>query len=1099
MKQVKIAFIGGAIAALVGMSAIADDVKQAEALEGALVIKSQDAVAFVPVAAETQRVAWAKAPIKVDGDLADWEANGIKSRVFDTAQSVTWHGRDYAGAKDLAARLRLARDDAFFYVAVEIDDDSEPHPSQIEIGIAPANSPLITTWRDVGQRYGADDLHPAFNLGADGKVALRWAHVQSRMSQELVSNAFGNEEERRAFIEQLAPAAAGAKIFSTFARKTADGRATTVFECAFPWRLLLPYDPASYAPFNFNFVVRDADGGENGGRGMIGWKPGLAGTYSAAHFATLVFDPPAGRSGVDAFAQLPKFHYLNENLSAACSFHNHGAEVKGVLSLFDADRAVTNVFASAEVVLPPGFSRKEIAVHSEKLGKTKAGLRLELAIEGRPVQDIPVHVPALDELATIQPVQEVLDAIARIESNASVLSNLYEQVVAKGLDPTYPMAYWTLQQMFIARCKGDLRGGFSQLVLDNEAYLTKLFPEHKARMEAMLRDPKEQLKAPARPLPETLKIKDGFYHDANGPVFLWGPCVFWWMKNDQHYAWKLGFNSVGPELPVHNEKEHPAIAAYLENFRTNGMLVNASIGNSQFDELKKAHPEVANVDRNNFLAILIQHPIVRDEIKKRITKDIDFFKQFPGVRSYWLWNEPDYVNFSEMTRQDFIKFLKPKYKDVAALNARWKSDYKTFEDVQIARGLDGGNAAPWVDYQAFLNDLLADFFGFLHQTAKGVDPTRPTHTKYMCISAAFFDIEKLQAINDICGHDGNSGPRDLIFLDLCRSLYPDKPLSNTEIHIWYKDYFLVSLVPWRLALHGLADGNWWCWHANHRFSKTVGSAESMHALTIPALDIRRLYDPYMHALATKRARVATLFQDVVAGRSWGLVDNLRYQIAPAQYSLGVQPFYATEKTIAKGVLKDHTVLVAAEASFVKDATYAAVLKYARDGGTVVVLPQSFAANEYGDPRDTSELIPAEGGEPYGEGVRAIALGKGRVICIDQLDGPDPEAKPDNNKRQAVYRRVIDRAMRETGIVDPVRLVGAGTDPDALLGWDIRCAKVKDGYALCALPQDRWEMSELKLETDRPVKRIVNLITEKEVPVKDFKLDYGANLFRIELK
>lgn len=87
MKQVKIAFIGGAIAALVGMSAIADNVKQAEALEGALVIKSQDAVAFVPVAAETQRVAWAKAPIKVDGDLADWEANGIKSRVFDTARS----------------------------------------------------------------------------------------------------------------------------------------------------------------------------------------------------------------------------------------------------------------------------------------------------------------------------------------------------------------------------------------------------------------------------------------------------------------------------------------------------------------------------------------------------------------------------------------------------------------------------------------------------------------------------------------------------------------------------------------------------------------------------------------------------------------------------------------------------------------------------------------------------------------------------------------------------------------------------------------------------------------------------------------------------
>ena len=198
------------------------------------------------------------------------------------------------------------------------------------------------------------------------------------------------------------------------------------------------------------------------------------------------------------------------------------------------------------------------------------------------------------------------------------------------------------------------------------------------------------------------------------------------------------------------------------------------------------------------------------------------------------------------------------------------------------------------------------------------------------------------------------------------------------------------------------------------------------------------------------------------------------------------------------MLKDHKILVAAEASFVKDATYAGVLQYARGGGTVVVLPRSFAANEYGDPRDTAELIPAGGGEPYGAGVREIKLGKGRVICIDQLDGPDSEAKPDNDKRQSVYRRVLDRAMREAGVVDPVRLVAPESDPDALRGWDIRCAKVGAGYALCALPQDRWEMSALKLETDRPVKRIVNLITEKEVPVKAFTLDYGANLFLVEL-
>ena len=1080
--------------ALAAGAAFAAETKQEEALDGALVIKSQEAVVFVPVAAETAQVAWAASPIQVDGDLADWNAAGIAPRVFDDAKHVTWRGRDYGGGADLSAALRLCRDDDFLYVALEIADDKAPFPDAIEIGIAPADSPLITTWRDVGKRYGVDDVHAVFSFGSGDTVALRWAHAQTRMDRELVSNAFGNEEERRAFIDRRDPDAAGAKIFSKAARKEVGGRATTVFEIAFPWRMLAPYDPVSLAPLNFNFAVRDAD--EGGGSGFIGWKPGLVGTYSAAHYATLVFSPSKGRGGVDAYAQLPKHHYLNENIKAGFSFRNHAAEpVAGALALYDADPAATGALASAAVTLPPGFSRQEIAVHSEKVGKASAAFRAELKVEGRPAQAIAVHAPTLGEQVTIQPVQVLLDAIARIASNAAALSNLCAQVVAKGVDPAYPMAYWTLQEMFIGRCKDDVHQGKSQLILENEAYLAKLFAEHKARLEELLRDPGAQMKVPARPLPETLKIKDGFYHDGDKPVFLWGPCVFWWMRDQQHFAWRLGYNSVSPEVPYHKTNEIPEIRRYLENFRTNGMLVNASVGDWYFDDLRKEHPEVANVDRNNFLPIILQHPLAREEIRRRIEKAIGFYRQFPGVRSYWLWNEPDYVNFSEMTRQDFIKFLKPKYKDVAALNARWKSDYKAFEDVQIARGLDEANSAPWVDYQVFLQDLLADFFGFLNTTAKGIDSSRPTHVKYMSMSAGYFDIERLQSFFDIAGHDGNCGPRDIVFLDLCRSLYPGKPLVNTEIHIWYKDYDTVACVPWILALHGLADGNWWCWHADERFSKTVGSAESMHALTIPALDIRRLFHPYIHALVTKKQRVATLYPDVIAGRGWGVLDKFRYQIAPAQYSIGLQTFFATEKTIAGGVLEDHRILVATEAGHVKDATYAAILKYAKEGGTVITLPESFVTNEYGDPRDTAELIPAEGGAPFDEGVREIKLGKGRVLCIDRLDGPDPEAKPDGGKRQAVYRRVLYKAMGEAGLLDPVRLRPADGDADALLGWDVRSAKVQGGHVLCAL---RGGPAPLKLETDRPVKRIVDLVAGKDVPLEDFKVDAVASLFLVEL-
>ncbi len=1088
----------GACVAFVPVAASAANT--AEALDGALAIKSQDAVVYVPVQAVTASVAWAESPLRVDGDLGDWKKCGIEPQVFADAAHASWFKGVYRGKDDLSVALHLGRDDNFLYVAMEIGDDGLPPPERIEIGIAPANSPLITTWRDVGMRYGADDVHAVFGVSADGAVSLRWAHIQQRMDSAVIANSFGTEAERLAFIEQGAAEAADAKIFSKARRQTHGHRSVTCFEAAIPWKMLAPYDPVSYAPLNFNFTVSDTDAGAVPGRGVIGWKPGLAGTYSAAHFATLSFEPPAGRTTVDAYAQLPRFHYLNEKIATAFSFFNHGTAARsGTLELWERSASATGALATAAVSLPPGFSQKDLAVHSEAVGKTNCGFRALLKLEGQPAQELSVHVPTLNNIVTIQPLSEVEAAITGLETDAKALSNLYAQVEAKGLETTYPLAYLTLQQMFIARCRADLRGGDSRRVLNNTAYLAKLFDTHKARLEEILQNPAAQLKAPPRMAPEKLVLKDGYYHADGHPVFLWGPCTFWWMRNDQHYAWKLGFNSVGPELPVHSEKDRPALKAYLEAFRTNGLLVNAAIGNAQFDALKKEHPEVANVDRNNFLPILIQHPIARQEIIKRFQADIGFYREFPAVRSYWLWNEPDYVNYSEMTRRDFIEqYLKPQYKNIEALNARWKSAFKSFDEVTLPKDLDPANHAPWYDYQRFRDDLLADFFGFLDKTAKGIDPSRPTHTKYMCISAGFFNMERLQGLNDIAGHDGNSSDRDIIFLDLCKSLYPAKPLVNTEIHIWYKDWLMVAMVPWRLALHGLADGNWWCWHANARFSNSVGSAESMDALALAGLDVRRLFDPYIHALNVKAKPVATLYPDIVAGRSWGAVDRLRYEIAPAQYALGLQPFYATETRISQGELAKHKLLVACESDFVKQSTYKEVLEYVRGGGTVIVLPGGFAHNEYGDPRDAGALIPKEGGEAYCEGARAHALGKGRVICIEQLDGTDAAAKPDARKRQAVYRRVLARAMADAGIEDPVRLVAAASDPDALYGMDVRCAEVADGFVLAALPYGRWEPSSLELAANRPVKRIVNLITGREVAANAFKVALGPNLFLIEL-
>ena len=98
----------------------------------------------------------------------------------------------------------------------------------------------------------------------------------------------------------------------------------------------------------------------------------------------------------------------------------------------------------------------------------------------------------------------------------------------------------------------------------------------------------------------------------------------------------------------------------------------------------------------------------------------------------------------------------------------------------------------------------------------------------------------------------------------------------------------------------------------------------------------------------------------------------------------MHPFYVTEARAARGELAAHKILLAGESDFVKDSTYRAVVDYVKGGGTAIVVRGGFARNEYGDPRDTSELIRAEGGEPYGDDARVHALGKGRVIRMDTV-------------------------------------------------------------------------------------------------------------------
>ena len=92
-------------------------------------------------------------------------------------------------------------------------------------------------------------------------------------------------------------------------------------------------------------------------------------------------------------------------------------------------------------------------------------------------------------------------------------------------------------------------------------------------------------------------------------------------------------------------------------------------------------------------------------------------------------------------------------------------------------------------------------------------------------------------------------------------------------------------------------------------------------------------------------------------------------------------------------------------------------------------------------------------------------------------------------------------MADNHIQDAVRLEAEDAsegNSDALYGLDWRSAKTNGGYTLAVLPYDAKPPFDVELVTDAPIKKILNLITEKEIAPNAFALADGPNLFWIEL-
>ncbi|HEX2948241.1 MAG TPA: beta-galactosidase, partial [Armatimonadota bacterium] len=280
------------------------------------------------------------------------------------------------------------------------------------------------------------------------------------------------------------------------------------------------------------------------------------------------------------------------------------------------------------------------------------------------------------------------------------------------------------------------------------------------------------------------------------------------------------------------------VQSVLDRCEKAGVALNLLISPHYFPQwaLEK-YPELAK-QRHGFMQFCLHAPQGQALLKEYIGKLIAPIKDHPALHSVVLTNEP--VNEEEpctYALADWHTWLQQRHSTIQTLNARWGTNYASFDAVPLYNAFDSSakwQGAPWLDFVRFNQESFAAFHQMLANAVHAIAPNIPVHAKAMAWTMLYdnninygVDAYLFGKFSQINGNDSTSNYRkfgefteswqmDAMDYDLQRSVL-DAPVFNSENHIIPdRD---TSFVPgshlyttlWQNAIHGQSATTIWVW------------------------------------------------------------------------------------------------------------------------------------------------------------------------------------------------------------------------------------------------------------------------------------------------
>ena len=373
-------------------------------------------------------------------------------------------------------------------------------------------------------------------------------------------------------------------------------------------------------------------------------------------------------------------------------------------------------------------------------------------------------------------------------------------------------------------------------------------------------------------------------------------------------------------------------------------------------------------------------------------------------------NPFDY-DFSPVTLQKFRAWLKTQYRDLAALNAEWETQFATWDDVkpfttdQIKNRMASGDAiprgnpdwqaleklkfnpvearknptrwnfAPWCDFRTYMDISLAQALGNICGAAHEVDPKTPVGIEGMQAPSAFggYDLYRLSRVLDW------AEPYDIgCAREILASFMPGKPMLAT---VGEADANHARRRLWHLLLEG--DRGcivWWSedcidWKSDDYSLTAKGRALApvLREMTSPLARIflraMRVYDPIAICYSQPGIQADWLLESTVDGSTWlrrfssyeaghNRLMKVRDAWLKALEDGGYSPQFVSSEQIETGTLASghFAALVVSEALAFSDAMDQTLLPFTGlKNFTVLCEGTPGLFDEHGKLRTTSHL------------------------------------------------------------------------------------------------------------------------------------------------